>query len=64
MVATGKCFENALRFLIKNPEGTLMHGTVYSGALNKRIRHAWVELPDGTLWDGQTEEYMDKDKMV
>jgi len=51
----GTCYEDAWRFLIKEEEGELIHGTIES--LGRRIGHAWVELPTGYIWEPQTKSY-------
>ncbi len=56
--AKGTCYEDAWRFLIKQEEGELIHGTVES--LGKRIGHAWVELPTGYIWEPQTKGYFSR----
>jgi len=52
---TGTCYADAWRFLIKEGEGKLVHGTVYSG--NRRIGHAWVETDSGFVWEPETGRY-------
>jgi uncharacterized membrane protein (UPF0127 family) len=49
---TGTCYADAWRFLIKEEEGTLTHGTVFSGG--RRIGHAWVETSTGWVWEPET----------
>ncbi len=56
--ATGTCFPDAGRFVTKNEEGTLIHGTVMSKG--KRIDHAWVEVSPEYVWEPQTKQYMTK----
>ncbi|GAI84320.1 unnamed protein product [marine sediment metagenome] len=51
----GTCYEDAWRFLIKQGEGELVHGTVES--LGKRVGHAWVETDAGYIWEPQTQGY-------
>jgi uncharacterized membrane protein (UPF0127 family) len=53
--ATGTCYADAWRFLIKHDEGELVHGTVYSG--NRRIGHAWVKANTDFIWEPQTGRY-------
>jgi len=48
----GTCYADAWRFLIKQGEGELVHGTVYSG--NRRIGHAWVQANPDFIWEPQT----------
>ena len=52
---TGTCYADAWRFLIKEGEGELVHGTVFSG--NRRIGHAWVETLTGWIWEPETGRY-------
>ena len=51
----GTCYEDAWRFLIKEEEGELVHGSVLSKS--RRIGHAWVELPTGYVWEPETRSY-------
>lgn len=46
---TGTCYPDAWRYVMRHTEGVLAHGTAIS--LGKRLGHAWVELPDGTVWE-------------
>jgi len=48
---TGTCYPDAWRYVMRHTEAqpVLVHGTVVG--LSGRLGHAWVELPDGTLWD-------------
>ncbi|GAJ16026.1 unnamed protein product [marine sediment metagenome] len=55
VVPVGTCYEDAWRYLIKEEEGELIHGTVES--LGRRIGHAWVELPTGFIWEPRTKSY-------
>lgn len=52
---SGTCYEDAWRYLFKEGEGELIHGTVFSKG--KRIGHAWVKLPTGYIWEPQTRTY-------
>lgn len=45
----GRCYELAGRFITNNV-GILVHGSI-QGFDNPRIGHAWVELPDGNIWE-------------
>ena len=56
--AIGTCYEDAWRFLIKEEEGELIHGTVES--LGRRIGHAWVELPTGFIWEPESRRFIKK----
>jgi len=52
---TGTCYPDAWRFLIKEEEGELIHGTVFSGG--RRMGHAWVETATGYIWEPETSGY-------
>lgn len=54
----GTCYEDAWRFLIKEEEGYLIHGTILSDG--KRIGHAWVETLPGYVWEPQTKRFYDR----
>lgn len=54
----GACYEDAWRFLIREEEGELVHGSVQT--IGKRINHAWVELPTGFVWEPESGEFMKK----
>jgi len=54
----GTCYEDAWRYLIREEEGELVHGTVQT--IGKRIGHAWVELPTGFIWEPESGEFMKK----
>jgi len=51
----GTCYADAWRFLIKEEEGELIHGTVFSGG--RRIGHAWVETSTGWVWEPETNRF-------
>jgi len=55
---TGACYEDAWRFLRKEKEGHLVHGTVWSE--DKRIGHAWVETETGYIWEPETGNFFTK----
>ena len=55
---TGACYADAWRFLIKEEEGELLHGTVQT--IGKRINHAWVETETGHIWEPESGEFMKK----
>jgi hypothetical protein len=57
----GYCFSNAYSYVREHPGSTLIHGTALAPSLGKRVEHAWVELPDGTIWDGQLAEEVSQD---
>lgn len=46
----GRCYEIAGRFASHHDGVTLVHGSI-QGFNNPRIDHAWVELPDGSVWE-------------
>jgi hypothetical protein len=57
----GRCYELALRVML-NPEAetwTLVHGSVVSLSYDppSRIGHAWIELPDGRIYDPASDRY-------
>jgi uncharacterized membrane protein (UPF0127 family) len=52
---TGTCYADAWRFLIKEGEGELIHGTVFSGG--RRLGHAWIETSTGWIWEPETGRY-------
>ncbi|GAH18631.1 unnamed protein product, partial [marine sediment metagenome] len=52
------CYEDAWRFLIREEEGELVHGSVQT--IGKRINHAWVELPS-LVWEPKSGESVRKD---
>lgn len=54
VVAKGTCYEDAWRYLLKQEEGELIHGTILRG---ERLGHAWVDLPTGYIWEPQTGDY-------
>jgi len=58
MASNGTCYEDAWRFLIREEEGELVHGSVQT--IGKRINHAWVELPTGFIWEPESGEFMKK----
>lgn len=53
----GTCYKDAWRFLIKEEEGELIHGSVQLVKEGARVNHAWVELPTGYIWEPQTKQY-------
>ena len=52
----GTCYEDAWRFLLREEEGELIHGSVESQG--KRIKHAWVELPTGYIWEPENKLFI------
>jgi hypothetical protein len=59
----GRCYELVGRVMLYE-EGseafTLVHGVVNSGFAWRRVEHAWIELPDGRVYEPVLNEYMDK----
>ena len=53
----GTCYEDAWRFLIREEEGELVHGSVQT--IGERINHAWVELP-AFVWEPRSGELIKK----
>lgn len=58
-IPVGECFRDAGRYVVKEEEGYLVHGTVESQG--KRIQHAWAETATGYIWEPQTKQYMTKE---
>lgn len=58
--AKGTCYRDAWRYVMHNIEGVLVHGTIVG--LRGRMSHAWVELPDGTVWDPSSQVKMPMEK--
>lgn len=61
---TGTCYQDAMRYLMANNEGTLIHGTVQRATAEgiKRIRHAWIELLSGEVWEPETKQVFTKEQ--
>lgn len=55
----GTCYEDAWRYVIREEEGELVHGTVLSEG--RRIGHAWVELLSDYIWEPETGKYFTPD---
>ena len=53
----GTCYQDAWRFLAKQDEGFLVHGSTKLSAEAPRVNHAWVELTTGWIWEPQTGQY-------
>lgn len=60
ITAAGTCYQDAARYVIKEDQGELVHGTAIS--LGRRIGHAWVELPSGYIWEPSSGEYLTKER--
>lgn len=56
---TGTCYQDAWRFVIREGEGELVHGSVQT--IGKRIDHAWVETETGYVWEPESREFMKED---
>lgn len=54
----GKCYELAGHFVSRNHDCTLVHGSI-QGFDNPRIKHAWVELPDGRIYEAVAGKVID-----
>jgi len=52
---TGTCYQDAWRFIIREGEGELIHGSVVT--IGKRIDHAWVETETGDIWEPESGEH-------
>ncbi len=59
LVPCGTCYQDAWRFLIKEEEGLLVHGSVESSG--KRIAHAWVETETGYVWEPESKSFINKE---
>ncbi len=55
---TGTCYSDAWRYVARHTEDhpVLVHGTVVG--IHGRMGHAWVELPDGTVYDAASQVMM------
>jgi hypothetical protein len=49
----GRCYELSGTIALHNPHVMLVHGSI-QGFNFPRIAHAWVELPDGSVWEPVT----------
>lgn len=60
--AAGTCYPDAWRYVARHTEDNpvLAHGTIVG--LYGRMNHAWVELPDGTVWDPSSQAKMPIEK--
>ena len=58
-----RCYELAANALFAGaPEGSeLVHGSIHGYGAPRRIGHAWLNLPDGTVWEPITAKVYDKD---
>lgn len=55
----GRCYELAGRFASHHDGVALIHGSI-QGFGNPRIDHAWVELPDGNVWEPASGQVWDR----
>jgi len=55
----GECFRLAAKYCWNRGEGELVHGTVLSGG--KRMKHAWVDLDTGHIWEPESQSYIPED---
>jgi len=56
-----QCYYDSMMYTIRSNKGEIVHGTVFSGLLNKRIAHAWVEFGD-IVWDPQLRKELAKSR--
>lgn len=54
---TGTCYPDAWRFLMKQEDGFLIHGSLQLSSEGPRVKHAWVETTYGWVWEPQTGQY-------
>jgi hypothetical protein len=57
----GRCYELAWKEIMSNGQGILIHCTLYSYGLKKRIGHAFIEYNDIVVWDPVSDRYLDKE---
>jgi hypothetical protein len=56
----GRCYELAGEFALMGDEGViLVHGSI-QGFGNPRLKHAWVELPNGSVWEPASNKEWDR----
>ncbi|WP_191090666.1 hypothetical protein [Niallia endozanthoxylica] len=58
------CFQQAFRYVANkaNIEGIrLVHGLYKPSSFDNHCDHAWVELPDGTIFDGVLQRFYEKE---
>jgi len=51
----GRCYELAIKYLVKHKRGTLVHARVWSPNLQKMIDHALVEIDEYTTYEPVTD---------
>ena len=58
----GRCYEMCLKYVRSHmdtvPELILVHGVIYIVGL--AYEHAWIEFPNGTVFDGTTQHFYDR----
>jgi len=57
----GRCYELALKHVLEQQEGTLIHGEVWNPKLGRMIGHAWVETETGYIYEPVSAQYFKKD---
>lgn len=57
----GHCYELAIKYIMHQQGGTLVHARVWSHKLNCMIGHALVEIEMGWIYEPVTEQYLPKD---
>lgn len=56
----GRCYELAAKAMIDEPGAerfTLVHGSVFSLSVGRQIRHAWIEVNDGRIYEVDEDIY-------
>lgn len=57
----GRCYELALKYIMAEDEGTLVHGVVWSYVRGEMIGHAWVVSKDGlAVWEPVSDKVFPK----
>lgn len=51
----GRCYELAGQVTLHNLDATLVHGSI-QGFGKPRLKHAWVQFPDGEVWEPATNQ--------
>ena len=59
----GKCYELAVKHIIEQQEGTLIHAEVYSFTLKRMIGHALVETETGFIYEPVVNRYFRKEDL-
>lgn len=59
----GLCFKFAFEHILRQQEGTLVHGRVWSRALGRAIDHAWVVTETGFVYEPVADRYFEKDEL-